>query len=253
MTHQNFIFISILSFILSFSGSLQASEWSQEIELYGMGSSIEGDASIGRATGADVEVGFDDILEVLNAATMLHYELYQESGWGLVLDYGFMDLRDEVHGSRGGVAKAKVRQGVFQADVIYRLPRAGGSLDLLAGVRWWDNDLEVTVDTALLPGSVKSEVHEDWVDIFVGARWSKSINSEWSYMLRGDVGGFGFEADFTSSVSAGLKYAMTDEWVLDMQYKATWVDYESGTKGQRGYFSYDTVTHGPVIGLIYKF
>jgi len=36
-------------------------------------------------------------------------------------------------------------------------------------------------------------------------------------------------------------------------YKGLWVDYEDGSQGERGYFSYDTLTHGPVVGFIYKF
>jgi hypothetical protein len=67
------------------------------------------------------------------------------------------------------------------------------------------------------------------------------------------VGGFGLEADFTASISGGFRYKLTEALLLDMLYKATWVDYESGTKGEPGYFSYDTVTHGPLLGLIYKF
>jgi hypothetical protein len=31
------------------------------------------------------------------------------------------------------------------------------------------------------------------------------------------------------------------------------VDYETGTAGQAGFFKYDTTTHGPIIGLIFKF
>ena len=38
-----------------------------------------------------------------------------------------------------------------------------------------------------------------------------------------------------------------------MQYKATWVDYENGTPGQAGYFAYDTVTYGPLMGVIFNF
>ncbi len=40
---------------------------------------------------------------------------------------------------------------------------------------------------------------------------------------------------------------------LDLQYKALAVDYETGTPGQKGYFMYDTITHGPIIGLVFKF
>ena len=38
-----------------------------------------------------------------------------------------------------------------------------------------------------------------------------------------------------------------------MQYKALWVDYENGTPGSPDFFQYDTVTHGPLLGIIYKF
>ena len=72
--------------------------------------------------------------------------------------------------------------------------------------------------------------------------------------MRGDIGGFGLESDFTSSLAAGELFKMSDNWMLDLQYKATWVDYENDkTPGQPGYFAYDTVTHGPLIGFIYKF
>ncbi len=238
--------------MLAVPGVVKASNWSHEIELYGLAATIDGDSGIGRVDGADVDVNFDDILDVLNAAAMVHYEAHHTSGWGLILDYSFMDLRDDLSGPKGGVADFKVRQGVFQADVMYRVSLAGGTLDYLGGVRWWDNNLEVNVDAAVLPGSVSRRVSEDWVDVFVGARWIQPINQQWDYILRGDVGGFGLEADFTSSLSGGFRYKLTEALELDMQYKATVVDYEGGTKGEPGYFAYDTVTHGPMLGLIYK-
>ena len=40
---------------------------------------------------------------------------------------------------------------------------------------------------------------------------------------------------------------------LDLQYKAIWVDYETGSRGSPGYFQYDTVAHGPVIGFVFSF
>lgn len=47
---------------------------------------------------------------------------------------------------------------------------------------------------------------------------------------------------------------MSENWILDLKYKAVWVDYENDKpKGQPGYFAYDTVTHGPLIGFIYIF
>ena len=87
----------------------------------------------------------------------------------------------------------------------------------------------------------------------MGVRWIIPLNEKWNFMVRGDVGGLGLEADFTASLFANVRYAMTESWLLDLGYKAIWVDYETGTEGQPGYFSYDTVTHGLLLGVVYKF
>ena len=109
------------------------------------------------------------------------------------------------------------------------------------------------VSPALLPGTASTKVKADWVDVVIGARWTNPLNDRWDFIYRGDIGGFGLESDFTSSLAAGFHYQMTQSIDLDLQYKATWVDFESGVPGQPGYFSYDTVTHGPIIGVIFNF
>jgi hypothetical protein len=53
---------------------------------------LKGDASVGRATGAAVDVDFDQFLENLELAAMLHFEAHHKNGWGLFFAYGFMDL-----------------------------------------------------------------------------------------------------------------------------------------------------------------
>ena len=57
-----------------------AGEWSYEIEPYGLFANIEGDAGVGRATGAEVDVDFDTILENLELAAMLHFEAPHKNG-----------------------------------------------------------------------------------------------------------------------------------------------------------------------------
>ena len=203
--------------------------------------------------GVDVDVDMTDILEVLEMAFMGHFEAHHGNGWGVALDYGFMDLSADIAGPRGGVVDAKVRQGVFEALLVRHNQSGKGQLEYLAGVRWWDNDIDVVVDLAVLPGTSAVEIKEDWVDLVLGVRWSNPVNDNWTFNLRGDIGGFGVESDFTSAVSAGFHYEMTESIDLDLQYKATWVDFQTGRAGQPGYFQYDTVTHGPLIGVILNF
>ena len=54
---------------------------------------------------------------------------------------------------------------------------------------------------------------------------------------------FGIGHDFTSSIATGVQYKISDLMTLNMKYKALWLYFEEGNKGNPGYFQYDTVTH----------
>jgi len=54
-------------------------------------------------------------------------------------------------------------------------------------------------------------------------------------------------------IAAGMKYHINKNMVIDAQYKVTWVDYSTGTAGEKHSFAYDTLTHGPILGFIYRF
>lgn len=245
------------AFACAASGSAQAADeasgWAFMVEPYLLISTIEGDASIGRATGVDVDVDFGDILEILDLGAMVHFEAIRDDTWGVVLDYGFMDLSDKVTTAKGGVLEADVRQGILEAFLMRRFHDGINSVDIFAGIRWWDNDIGVTVDPALLPGTRSRKIKQDWVDPVIGVRWNHAINDRWNLTLRGDAGGFGVESDSTFSVSASATYSFKSSLALELGYRALWVDFEEGTEQTPGYFAYDTVTHGPLIGLIIKF
>lgn len=246
-------FLTLLLLMILLPKPANAQDWSYSFEPYVLASSIEGHASIGRATGVDVDVDMSDILEVLDIGFMGHFEAHHSNGWGVALDYGFMNLSADISGPRGGVVDAEIHQSVLEALLIRRNQSASGHLEYLIGIRWWDNDIDVDIDPAVLPGTASFDVEEDWVDLVLGVRWSNPVNDKWTFKLRGDVGGFGLESDFTSAVSAGFHYEMGETIDLDLQYKATWVDFETGSRGEPGFFEYDTVTHGPIIGVIFNF
>jgi hypothetical protein len=102
-------------------------KWDFEIEPYIFATSIDGDASVGRADGLAVEVSTSDILETLNAGGMLRFEGFDKSnGWGFMADYSFMDLRDEISTQRDGIVSTSVSQSVLQQYVFRRYEVAGG-------------------------------------------------------------------------------------------------------------------------------
>lgn len=227
--------------------------WRFSIEPYLLAISIDGDTSIGRVTGADVEVDFSDILETLEAAFMINGSAYHKSGWGVVVDYGFMKLGADTTGPKDGVIDATVRQGILEAFLAKQFPLKKGHWEIFTGIRWWDNDIDVAVQSTLGAGSINPQVDEDWVDPVIGAKAQIPMSEKFDLVLRGDIGGFGIASDFTSNITAGFHYRFTDMISLDVLYKALWVDYETGTSGFPGYFSYKTVTHGPILGLLFEF
>ena len=230
-----------------------ADNWAYEIELYAMGTAIEGDAGLGCIDNVDVDITFSDILEDLQMAGMARFEAVHKSGWGLALDYGFMKLKDDVNGPVGGVHTLKIRQGILQADLVYRIPKEKFTMDLIAGTRWWDNDLDVTMRSGIGQGFINQSKQKDWIDLFLGVKTYIPFTEKWSAAFRFDIGGLDIESDFTATLSGYIRYCLTKNWMMSFGYKALWVDYEDGDKGQSDYFSYDTVTHGPVIGIIYRF
>jgi hypothetical protein len=227
--------------------------WSFQIEPYILATSIEGDTSIGRATGVDVDVDFGDILDALDLGAMIHFEAIRANKWGLILDYGFMDLSGQAAVGQGGVVAAEIRQGVLEAFAIRRFERGSNSLDVFAGVRWWDNDLGATVDLMVLPGTQSAEVEQDWVDPVIGARWRHPFSDKWDLQLRGDVGGFGVESDFTWTIATSVFWRFKGSMALEFAYRGLWVDFETGTAQMPGYYAYDTVTHGPLVGVVFGF
>ena len=243
---------SVLSTLVS---NVSASNWSFQLEPYMQATQIEGDASIGRAVGTPVDVNFSTILDNLDMAAMLHFEAHHKSGWGVVMDYGFMDLSNDVSNNRDGVLKVGLRQGVLETLGLYRKGYGQNTVDYFSGIRWWDNDISLLMNAAITPDrSTYIDVEEDWVDIVAGVRVTTELNEKWNLVGRLDIGGFGLSADFTSTIEAGATYQISNLMVLDIKYKASWVDYENDSaSGSVGSFQYDTITHGPVLGLVFNF
>jgi len=260
---KSLIFLSLIASMVNAGGNImevttvveeskmeESSKWSYELEPYLMFTKIQGDASLGRIDLNDIEVPFKTIWDNLELGAMAHFEGHHDSGWGFTVDYGFMDLGKQHTGILNGLTEAGVRQSVLEIMGLYRQTLdVDSSIDYMAGIRRWDNKIEVT-HTLLNP--IEFERKVSWIDAVVGARYNHKLNENWGFYMTGSLGGAGFESDYTASVGTGVKYALSESMELDLQYKATWVDYEEGTVGTSGYFKYDTVTHGPIIGLNFK-
>ena len=164
-----------------------------------------------------------------------------------------MDLGADTSVGFGGVLDASVRQGILEVLASRQLKVATGQLELLAGVRWWDNKVEARFDPGIVNGSLSTAVSEDWVDPVLGLRWTQELGERWQLRLRGDVGGLGVGSDASWSASATAFYSFSDRYVLEFGYKGTYVDFANDESASGGAFAYDTTTYGPLLGLVINF
>jgi hypothetical protein len=229
-----------------------AQDWNFVVAPYLLVPSISGDASLGRIDGADVDLSGSDILSSLELGAMLQVEARHSSGYGAMLNYAFMDLGQDFSGPRGFTnVDADVFQGMLEGFGTYRIDYQGGTVDLYGGARWWHIGIDLDASTPL--GNASYSRNEDWVDPVIGVRWAPRLNESFRLLLQGDVGGFGAASDFTWCAQAGVLWDTSATMSVALLYKALGVDYQTGTRGTRSCFEYDTITQGPLLGLVFRF
>jgi hypothetical protein len=247
---------TICSFV-SVRATYAADQWEFVVAPYLLAPNITGNAGAGRfVNGADVDVDTGDIIDNLDLGGMIHGEARHESGFGIMADYAFMDLSSKTPGPilPNTTIKGDVFQGILEAYGYYRFDLFHDEIDIYGGVRWWHMDVELTRQNA--PGPLPSnliDISEDWVDPVVGARWIAQLGPDWRSSLAADVGGFGVGSDLSLSLQALALYDFSESMSFAFGYRVLTVDYDNGKTGTSDYFSYDTVTHGPMMGLAFRF
>ena len=250
--------------------AVEESTWQYEAQLYMLAPWIEGPTEVGyryRLLGQPQEASMNkkmqmspsDVFDALKLGLMGHFDARYQEKWGIWLDYAFMNLAksDSLPFDRTTGVYMGFYQGVFEGFVTYRTPLEKGVVDYYGGVRWWHNEVRFSLDQN--HPLVKLEEMDrdiDWYDPVIGAKWTYPLNESWDLTLRGDVGGFGISdstSDFSAVVEIGALYSMTPQWQMRVSFKSMWVDYTEGTAGKADRFVYDTVSYGPIVGIIYKF
>jgi opacity protein-like surface antigen len=226
--------------------------WEFVIAPYLLAPTIQGDTTIGRLPNTSLDVSPGTIFENLQFGAMGHFEALYNGRFGATLDVAYMDLGSGRTFPRvGGTVSAGVKQLVSEAFFGYRFWRQGSSwLEAYAGGRWWYNQIDVTANVPR--NSFSRTITEQWIDPVIGLRGQHFLNDKWSLSGSANVGGFGLVSDFTWGAQAGVGYHFNERWAMHLHYKATGVDYDNGKSGTEA-FSYNTVTHGPMAGVAFRF
>lgn len=210
--------------------------WTFDLTLYGLAAGMSGDVAV-KGVPADVDVGFDKIWDNLEMGAMGSLRVGR-GRWALNTDVIYMGLG----GSKNGI-NADLDQWVAEPTLGYQVTE---NLEVLAGVRY--NYLRIEIDGPL---GLNPSGSEDWWDPIVGANLALPFAEKFSFNVRGDVGGFGIGSDLTWQAFPFVGWQISDSCSLQAGYRLVYTDYDTGSGANR--FKYDMLTHGPQIGLTFRF
>lgn len=243
-------FVLILVTVLCFSPTTAIAQddgnWDFELApLYLWAISIDGDLGI-RGQTADASVAFADIWDSLEGVFTVRFSALYNKKFGFLFDYNYLDLGTE---EETDVANIEVgfKSQIINAGVTYRFLDGQHTIDGLAGIRY----IKLDADVELKNLGVSVDGDQDWVDPVVGVRYALKIADMWALRLYGDIGGFGVSSDFTWQGLGLIDFHPWKYVAFVAGYRAVGVDYTTGSGSDR--FTYDAITHGPVIGVDIRF
>jgi hypothetical protein len=244
--------------ILSFSASAEPTggdSWEFQLAPYAWLAGQNGTvATLPGLPPADIDVDFyDDIWGNINLADMLVGEA-RKGRYGLFMDIVYTDIEMEDPTPLGifySAVNSQTKSWMVSVAGLFRLAeRQNQFLDVIAGVRYWSVDSELTLKGPqfpfLSPRSISNK--EDWFDPLIGLKGLSVLGNSKFFISGGlGIGGFGAGSDFFWDASINLGYQWTRGFSTTVGYRYLDVDYEKDD------FLYDVAQDGPMLGLSWRF
>jgi hypothetical protein len=225
-----------------------APAYSGSFSAYGWLPFMKGETGVNGLGPVDVDLSPKDILEILDFTFMgtgdLHWGKY-----GMFADLIYLKVSDgaATPGPLFGSANIGVEVTIATLAGTYEIFRSGEDrLEVMAGARLWSIEADLDLSAGILPAaSAGDTIH--WWDPLVGVRGHKALSDKWFVSGTAAIGGFGVGSDLMWDAFAGLGYKFTDSISMSAGYRAFSVDYsDSGDV-------VDLVSHGPLVGLTFRF
>jgi opacity protein-like surface antigen len=203
--------------------------WSYELIPFLWASGIDGRIGVGNA-GTDVHASFSDLLDLVNVGGAMRIiarkDRVQWYGEGSYLDLGNATT------TASGQVTVQTTQTLLEAGLSYDFTP---QLAPYGGLRF--QDVRARVNT--VAGSNSND--RNWVDAFVGGRWTPLRTDQWTAWLRGDIGAGG--SKFVWLAEAGVGFHFGSRWGLYLTYRLLDDNYD------RDDFLYDVRQSGLLFGF----
>ncbi len=196
----------------------------------------------------------------LNAMPWSSYQELRNNRLAFYSDIQYANIGFSGGAVRGPVsasASVDLELAVVEGGVSYQVARwpsgrsGSGStaIDLFGGARYWY--MNVDIDGLIGPIPIAQSGSVDWVDPLIGLSIRHDVAPGQNIFAKFDVGGFGVSSDFTWQALALYSFDFAQRHGITFSgkigYRALGVDYSEGSGANR--FAYDSVQHGPILGL----
>lgn len=228
----------ILMLLISSAGTVLAQEsdkdWKFGIGLYFWGASFGGES----ATGSDIDVKLDDILDNLDFAFMGMAEA-RKNKWLFAADAIYLDLENSATIAPGTEASVELSGWVVTPFVGYNLVNSKIlDLNILGGARY------LYLKTGLKVGPDSVEDSGDNWDGIIGIRGAVNLSKKWYIPYHLDIGTG--DSDVTYQASAGLGYHFKHIDLVATYRYLRW-DFDNNKALDNLYFQ------GPLLGIRFRF
>lgn len=227
------------------------SEWEIHLAPYFWLAGMQGTVSTRAGLpNADIDLDFfDDIFDDLDGSLMLVVEA-KKGSWGIFTDFEYVDLVSEDSSPAGRLyssIEVETESLLFTAAGFYRvIERNSSFVDIMAGLRYWSVETDITLTGALLADRSLSN-NEDWTDPFFGTKFKTPLGqSEFycsGYML---IGGLGISSDYFADFNVNLGYHWSKSFSTTLGFRVLDVKYDEED------FLYDVTQAGPILSLSWR-
>lgn len=252
------VVLPVLAVLLLFAaapGAVTASEpgsgdgWEFGVGIYLWGADIGGKT----ATGSDIDVGFDDLLDNLQMAFMGSFGV-RKGRWGFMADAIYMDVGKDssfttsVSGANIEVdANLDMKTWILTPAVTYTaVENEKVRLDVLGGARYLSMDMTLDIDFGPpLSTHGKIDRSDDAWDAVVGVKGALALTQKWHVPYYLDIGTG--DSDLTWQAMAGIGYTFSKFFEVVATYR--YLDWEFDDSS-----AVDSLNiSGPLVGIKFSF
>lgn len=221
--------------------------WTFSFAPYFWAAGLSGETAQFGLPAVDVDASFSDIFDHLEFGAMAIGEA-RNGRYSIFADVMYTKISGQA-GTPRGVLATDVE---LTSETFAGLLGAGYSvidsdvarLDLVAGLRLWSVENELSFHGGVLDGRTRSD-QATWVDGLAGFRGTYSFTPEIYLTGWGFVGAGGADLDW--DVAAAIGYRFNDSISAIAGYRALGVDYSNDG------FVFDVTQQGPMLGLSVRF